>query len=202
MAKSSNSTAPVTEIDVEPQGELEASISIDVGPDQSPGLIAAWDGIYHFFGGRVESFEVASDGVIARGFSVNSEYSPQTILRDVNRKNRRVPLFPAIQWLQGMEPETFKTPQEITTYMVQFFKGSVEEGSSRSPKYLRDAVNAYRTRTGTGGKRGPKPQILKKLASLDANLLKEAPASDLEHLQDILNQVRASQAATLAEANA
>jgi hypothetical protein len=178
---------------------------MDVGPDLSPGLIAAWDGIYHFFGGRgIENWELTPDGIVISGFTVNAKYDPERILRDVNRKDRRTQLFPAISWLMGNEPAPFTTPQQITQHTVQYYKGSVEEGTTRAAKYVKDAVNEYRTRTGNAAaRRGPKPKSipLKGLASIDASLFREVSSSDLEHLQAVLAEVQASQASATVEAS-
>jgi hypothetical protein len=162
---------------------------INVGPDKTNGLLAAWDGIYHLFGGRVESWDITPEGIVAQGFSVDSQYNPDTILTDINRRDRRPLLFPTILWIQGIEPALFESNQSITTFMVQYFKGSVEEGTSRSPLYVRQAAGAYKERTGTKVKRGPKPKTLqfKNLNEVSAETLIAAGISkeSLAHLLEV-----------------
>jgi hypothetical protein len=165
------------------------SNSVDVSPPESNGVIAAWRGLYHALGARAEAFDLTSDGLVIRGFSVNGAYDPQKIISDVNHKNHRVSLFPTILWIQGQEPEPFETAQEMTSYSVQNFRGSVETGATRTPEYVRDAFKALKGRMGISNKRGPKPRTisLKNLSTLDASVLTNAkvPASDLQKLIEV-----------------
>ncbi len=167
---------------------------MNVSPDQSIGLLAAWDGINLILGGEVEGWEVTDEGIYALGFTLPADFDPEVILESVNRKERRVSLFPAINWLNGATPAPFTTPQEVQAYLTQYFSGSTGDGSSRVAKNIRDAAKAYRKATMGVSRPGPKPQILKKLASLDASQLKEASVDDLDHFEELIRQARASQA--------
>lgn len=163
----------------------------DVDPSRSLGLAAAFDGIYHLFGGRVESWNVTEDGLIAQGFSVLDSYDPERILNDVNSHVRRAQLWPTVKWIMGMTPADFESAQDITTFMVQFFKGADESGTSKSPAYVRNAAAAYKaSRGGTfTQKRGPKPKSisLKNLADVNESVLVNAgvSAEDIQHLIEI-----------------
>jgi hypothetical protein len=169
---------------------------MDVSPEQSSGLIAAWQGVYHLFNGRVDSWEVTPDGLVAHGFTVDGNYDPEVVLRDVNRKDRRTQLFPAINYINGQEPDGFATPQDLTTYATQYFRGSQDEGTTRSPKYLLGAMASYRTNVGIGGRRGPKPKAisLKNLGSVDPLIFKDINPADLNSFKEILNTAIKSQA--------
>lgn len=179
------------------------STPVDVAPPESLGVIAAWQGLYHAFGARFEGVDVSEDGLVIRGFSTDGQYNPETLIRDVNVKNRRVQLFPTILWINGVEPEPFTTPQEMTAWQVNNFKGSVDEGSTRTPKYARDAFSALKASMGIASKRGPKPKTinLKNLDNFDASVLRAAgvPQEDLQKLIAIAQSVVDEQAATTTE---
>jgi len=191
-----NST-PVDETTVE--DSVAMTDAITVSPEQTVGLIGAWDGVYTILGGRVDSWEITPDGVFAHGFTVPSQFNPETILTDVNRTGHRVSLFPAINWLNGDVPAPFATPLDVQAWMTQYFKGSAGEGSTKVAEYVRKAAKAYRSETMGTARPGPKPKILKALASLDVSQLKDIDISDLDHIEDVLRAVRASQATNSAE---
>lgn len=175
--------------------------SIDVGPDQSPGVLAAWQGLYHALGARFEGYDVTDDGIVLRGVSFSNDVgaSPETIIGHVNSKGRRVPLFPTINYLNGAAPAPFNTAQEMTVFGVQNFRGTSDDGATKVPKYVRDAFTRLKAAQGISGRRGPKPRTLnlKNLASLDASTLKNAgvSAEDIQHLIAVANEVAASQVA-------
>ena len=171
---------------------------IDVLPPDSNGVIAAWDGLYWAFGARAESFDVVPEGLAIKGLTFDSGHAdPATIIADVNHKGRRVPLFPAINWINGQEPAPFATAQEMTAYMVNHFRGSVDADSTKSAKYVRDAFSALKGRQGIVSKRGPKTKTinLKNLASVNASTLKAANVSR-EDLETLLAAVSAAVAET------
>lgn len=169
--------------------QVKTTTPMDVGPDQSLGLAAAYDGIYHLFNGRVAKWTVTPDGLVAEGFTVDATYDPERILNDVNRRVRRAQLWPTLRWIMGEAPEPFVRPEDITTFMVQFFKGAEEEGSSKAPKYIRTAAAIYKERTGTKIARGPKPKSLPltNLSEVNESILLRAGVTheDIIHLMEI-----------------
>jgi hypothetical protein len=164
---------------------------IDVIGENAHGLAAAYDGLYHLFGVRVSSWEIEDGALVAMGVTCNPIYSLDTILTDVNRKNRRAPLWPTAQWLLDPEfvPAPFTDNLSITTFMVQYFAGSTGESNSRSAQYVKDAAAAYKDATGTRVKRGPKVRTinLKNLGDINAERLTNAGASraDILHLMEV-----------------
>lgn len=175
--------------------------AIDVAPPESAGVLAAWQGLYHALGARFESYDITPDGIVLKGltFAGDAGAAPSTIIGHVNSKGRRVPLFPTINYLNGETPAPFTTAQEMTVFGVQNFRGSVEEGSTRVPKYVRDAFNRLKASMGISGRRGPKPRSinLKNLSELNASTLKNAGVSleDIQHLIAVAEEVASSQAA-------
>lgn len=174
---------------------------MDISPAESAGVLAAWQGLYHAFGARFEGYDIVPEGIVLKGLSFDGEAGakPETIIGHVNSKGRRVPLFPTINYLNGEAPAPFTTAQEMTVFGVQNFRGTVEDGSTRVPKYVRDAFSRLKAAQGISGRRGPKPRTLnlKNLSSLDAGTLRNAGVSpeDIQHLIAVANEVAASQAA-------
>lgn len=162
---------------------------LNLNPEQSKSVLAAWKGIYHFFGGRVAHWTVTEDGVIAEGFTVDSKYDPEQIITDISKRDRRVELFPAIRWINGETPDDFATSQEMTNFMVQYFRGSVEEGTAKAPAYVRQAVADYKATLGVKTRRGPKRKVfrLDNLSELDETVLRDVNSEELERLQALIN---------------
>lgn len=160
---------------------------------QSRGIAAAWRGIYHFFGGRVQSWEFVpptdenpDGGLIAHGFSVLSSLDPNQIVSDIGNRDRRLEMFPFYFYANGTAtPPDFLTSQDMTNFMVQYLKGAVEEGTAKTPEYVRKAVADYKAANGLRTRRGPKRKIIRldNLAELDATQLSEI---DPAQLQDFL----------------
>lgn len=181
------------------QTENARSATITVGPENGAGnaVLAAWQGIYHLFGGR-GNFEITTDGVIVNDFSVDGRYDPEQIVKDISHRNRRLDLVPTYLWVQGQEPEAFTDAKEMTQYMVQYFRGSVEEGSSRAPKYVRDAVANFKAAHNLAKKRGPRKKIFRvdNLSEIDETSLVGVNASELAKLKDAIEKALASAPAT------
>jgi hypothetical protein len=179
------------------QAENTRSATITVGVENGAGnaVLAAWQGIYHLFGGR-GNFEITPDGVIVNDFSVDGKYDPEQIAKDISHRNRRLDLVPTYLWVQGMEPEPFADAKEMTQFMVQYFRGSVEEGSSRSPKYVRDAVATFKASHNLAKKRGPRKKIFRvdNLSEIDENTLVGVNASELSKLRDAIEKALATAA--------
>jgi len=169
----------------------QRSNPIEVMGNQAKALLAAWQGIRSFFGGAVENWEVTPEGITAHGFTVNSPYNPEQIVSDISRKERRLEFFPAYLYIQGTEPEPFTESQDMTNFMVQFLKGSVEEGTAKTPAYVREAVATYKSQHGLRTRRGPKRKVIRldNLDALDKDTLSSVPKEELARLIALAQQV-------------
>jgi hypothetical protein len=177
------------------QNEIQRSDPIDVTePNQAAALLAAWRGVHEFFGGQVSNWNINPpdegnpDGSIsATGFSVRTDRVPDvnTLLADLSKRDRRVSFLPAYLYVTGMaEPAPFEDAQDMTNFMVGFLKGSVEEGTSKTPEYVRNAVAQYKAEKGLATRRGPKRRIIRldALDELDANALQNIDPAALQKL--------------------
>lgn len=190
-------TSPVTRTD-----------AIDVtDPDQARALAAAWDGIYHFFGGRVAEWVMLPPsednpigGLVANGFSVSTDLTvgPEKVLEDIGKRNRRLEMFPNYFWLFGnVTPPEFTNPQDMTNFMVQYLKGSVEEGTAKTPEYVRNAVSAYKAAAGLRTRRGPRRKIIRldEIGKIDQNQLAEIPEDQLNAFLELAQGIAKRNAA-------
>src|ERR1035437_10164395 len=87
---------------------------IDVTPEDghSLALAAAFDGLYHLFGVRVEKWLVTVDGIFASAVTCYGQFDLNQIITDVSRNVRRAQLWPTINWIMnGYEPEPFVNSQ-------------------------------------------------------------------------------------------
>lgn len=191
MAKSNQNSDPRTD-------------PIDVSGEDALGLIAAWPGIFHVMRGRVQSFDVNEDGIVARGFTMGADLNvtPEQVISDVNRRDRRTQLWPAILWINGQEPPHFANANELTQFGVAYFKGGSENGTTGTQKYYRDAAATYKaSQNFATRKRGPKPSRinLKELSSLDLSTLTNAGVSqaDLDHLIEVAEAAKAQATAVV-----
>lgn len=187
MAKnSSKSTAVETPARTEP---------IDVAGQNALGLASAYAGLYHLFDARVESWDVTTDGLVAHNFTVDGKYDPERIIHDINLKDRRAPLFPAILSIVNPDvpPPAFENSLEITTFMVNFWKGSMGENSSKVPEYVRVAASDMKERNGTKVRKGPKVRTinLKNVRDVNADTLRNAHLSP-EDIQYLIDQAQAA----------
>lgn len=184
MAKKSTSTDTSETVDETPA----RSEPIDVAGQNALGLASAYWGLYHIFDARVESWDVTADGLVAHNFTVDGKYDPEQIVTDINIKDRRAPLFPAILSIVNPDvaPTGFKDSAEITTFMVNFWKGSMGEDSSRVPEYVRTAASDMKERNGTKVRKGPKVRTvnLKNVRDVNADTFRNANVTreDIEYL--------------------
>lgn len=164
------------------------------GPDKANAVLAAWQGLYHLFGARAVSFKVTAEGVFVEGLTIWSEYNLSQIVEDINKRDRRLDLIELYPIVQGENPPDFESSQEITLFMVQFFRGSVEDNSSKSPQYLRKAAADYKRTIGLQAKRGPKRKIfrLDNLDAIDPTMLKDVDSADLDHLMAAIREAKAA----------
>lgn len=177
------------------------SEAINLDATAGRAILAAWQGVYHLFGGRVNEWVIDSEnnGVVANGFSVDNAYDPNQIVNDIATRERRLDLITTYGWLNGQAPANFTDSAEMTAFMVQFFKGSVEEGSAKSPKYVKDAVAAYKAANSLTKKRGPKKRVniirLDNLSEVDEAALKDIDEGQLAALQATLERAIAAKRA-------
>src|SRR5260221_6587802 len=131
------------------------SNSINLDASQGRSALAAWKMIVHLFGAQVEKWgDPTPEGIEAFGFTVYGDNNPETVLKDISSRNRRLDLLTTYGWLQGQAPEHYTDAAEITADTVQFYKGSVDEGSAKSPAYVKIAVAAYKAANHLAKKRG------------------------------------------------
>lgn len=183
MAKSNGATAAT-----------RRSTSINLTAEQGRNALAAWRGLYHLFGARVESpndFNVTPDGVEITNFSVSGDYDPEMIVRDISSRERRLDLLATYEILRGGTPEPFADAGEITAWQVQFYKGAVEEGSARTPAYVKQATANYKSANNLAKKRGPKPKVIRlnDLDNLDESALEGISSEALAKLQATIEHV-------------
>lgn len=189
-----NSTAKAATPDPEPRTD-----PIDIGGQEARGFAAAYPGLFHLFDCRVEGWDVTPDGLVAKGVTFDAKFDPERIIRDINMKDRRAPLFPAILYIVDpkAEPPHFVNALDLTTYMVNFWKGSEGKDSSKVPQYVRDAAQAYKERTGTKVRKGPKVRTinLKNVREVNAETLKNAGmgVEDIDYLIQIATELRNAQ---------
>src|SRR3990167_9815268 len=123
MAKNANATA-VVETTVE-TSVPERSPEINLPPEVGRAILAGWRGVFWLYGGRVESWQMAPDGVSAIGFSVSGQYDPEVIARDMSRHTRLLDLLAVFPYLNGETPEPLANADEITAFTVQFYNDAV-----------------------------------------------------------------------------
>jgi hypothetical protein len=163
------------------------------GPDKGTAVLAAWQGLYHLFGARA-TFRVTKDGIFVDSMTVDPKYDADTIVDDISKHNRRLELIPAYFWAQGDEPDEFDDVSDITAFMVQYFRGSVEENSSKTPGYLKDAVADYKATRNMLKKRGPKRKVfrLDSLEDIDEQTLAGINPEALARLKETLDAALAA----------
>jgi hypothetical protein len=167
---------------------------LNYGPDKGNAILAAWQGLHWLFGAEADSFNVTPEGVYVNGLTMWSDYTPTQIVEDISKKERRLDLIFTYPIVNGENPAPFATSQEVTLYMVQFFRGSQEDGSSKSPQYLRKAAADFKATVGLKAKRGPKRKIfrLDNLDAIDPTMLKDVDPSDLDHLMAAIREAKAA----------
>lgn len=172
---------------------------IDVNdPAQARALAAAWRGVKWFLGGNVDRWEItkpdpdSSDDevrefgqLVAHGFSIAEKHGvePSQILSDIGKRDRRLEFLPTYRIVvEGKDPEPFVEPQDMTNFMVLFLKGSVQDGTSKTPEYVRKAVADYKSAHGLATRRGPKRKIIRldNLDELDEATVRNIPRNQLD----------------------
>ena len=185
MAKTNATTSVAERTHTEP---------LNYDPDRGNAILAAWRGLYWLFGARAESFSVTPEGVFVNGLTVWGDYNPEQIVADISKKDRRLELVPTYFYVMGVAPEPFANSQEVTQFMVQYFRGSVEDNSSKSPAYLRKAAAEFKAIVGLKAKRGPKRKIIRldNLDAIDADTLKGVDSAELDKLMAVIRETMAA----------
>lgn len=185
MAKSTETTeTPVEEVPKFDYAPMEGGNAI----------LAAWQGLYHIFGARVDNFIVTPEGVFVNGFSVDPKWDAQTIVRDIGGtkgRNRRLELIPLYDWVMGKEPALFNDAPEMTAWLVANFKGSVDESSTKSPAYAREGIALYKKAHNIYKARGPKKRVIRldQLSDLDESMLLNINLDELRAFKELLTIV-------------
>lgn len=180
----------------------------DFGPDNgSHNILAAWQGLYHLLGARVERWDVTNDGVFAIGvtFLTNRIPDVDTVVRDISYRGdkfvtRDLDLVPLYFYVQGQEPAPFEDAGSMTQWMAKFFRGAGEGDNNRSPQYVKDAITAYKTDNGIASRRGrpPKKIDIENLGSVSEEVLAQVPEDELAKLQATLDRIYAHKNTTVA----
>jgi hypothetical protein len=173
----------------------------DFGPDTgSNNILAAWQGLYHLFGARVERWDVTKDGVFAIGLTFQSDLVPDTdtVVRDISYRgdkfvNRTIELYPAYFDVQGIAPEEFEDAGAMTQWMAKFFRGAGEGETNRSPQYVKDGIAKNKTARGLAARRGrpPKKIEIESIGSIDESVLSQVNHDELARLQATLARILA-----------
>jgi len=177
------------------------SKSINLDENQGRSALAAWRMIHWFYGAEVENWNVTDNGVEATGFTTFADYDPETIIKDISSRTRRLLLLETLPVLNGKEPKPYTDAGEITADQVQFYKGAVDEGSAKAPAYVKGAVANYKADNALAKKRGPKAKTIRldKLDELDESILSNMESEDIAILQAALERVASTKATPQAE---
>lgn len=190
MAKSKNSSEQTR-----PRSE-----SINLPDNLGRSALAAWPLVHEIFGGRVEKWNPTDEGVEAIGFSVYGDLGvdPETVVKDISSRTRRLDFLTVNKWVNGQEPNPYTSAEEITADTVQFYKGAVEEGSAKSPAYVKQAVAAYKSANALAKKRGPKAKTIRLdligSEDFDESILSNMESEDIAILQAALERVAKAKA--------
>jgi len=174
----------------------------DFGPETgSNNILAAWQGLYHLLGARVERWDVTADGVFAIGLTFDAALVPDTdtVIKDISYRgdkfvNRSVELLPAYFDLQGQVPAVFEDAGAMTQWMAKFFRGAGEGETNRSPQYVKDGISKNKTARGLASRRGrpPKKIEIEAIGSIDESVLAQVNHEELERLQATLARILAA----------
>jgi len=174
----------------------------DFGPENgSNNILAAWQGLYHLLGARVERWDVTADGVFAIGLTFDAALVPDTdtVIKDISYRgdkfvNRTVELLPAYFDLQGQVPAVFEDAGAMTQWMAKFFRGAGEGDTNRSPQYVKDGISKNKSARGLAARRGrpPKKIEIEAIGSIDESVLAQVNHEELERLQATLARILAA----------
>lgn len=179
---------------------------IDLAPDLGGNnVMCAWQGLYHLFGARVESWDISESGVWAIGltFDGNIVADADQLIHDLNYRGekmiqRDLLLVPAYFWLDSV-PAAFADAGSMTLWMAKFFRGAGDGTNTRSPEYVKKAISAYKNRNHMNTRKGRKPSkiAVDTIGSIDPSILEQVSSQELENLKATLEKVLASKTAAV-----
>lgn len=184
------------------QSDMSTSQGRNFSPlDGGNAILAAWRGLYHIFGARVNSFVVTEDGVFVNGLTMNDQYDIDTVVGDIGaskNRNRRLELIPNYFYVNGEEPQPFNDSAEITAWLVATFRGSIDDSSTKSPAYARKAVADFKKAQNLYKQRGPKRKVIRldNLKELDESVLLNIDIDDLLAFQTLISKTVADKEAS------
>lgn len=182
--------------DANGEAKQARSETINLDENQGRSALAAWRLMHNIFGAQVEKWVPTEKGVEAIGFSTYAGNDPATVVQDISSRTRRLDFLSVYRWINGETPEPYTSAEEITADTVQFYKGAVEEGSAKSPAYVKQAVANYKTANALAKKRGPKAKTIRldQLDQLDESILSSMESEDIAILQAALERVAKTKA--------
>lgn len=159
---------------------------------QGSRILRAWQGLYHLFGARVERFDITPDSVTAVNLTVDEGFDAKVIAESLVGTDEfpfaRLDLFPTYFWVSGEAPEHFTSSNELTIWLTKNMKGTAK---GRSPKWAKDAIQAYKVSIGIAVARG-RPRKNFKIAdigSIDTDALDNTDLVELEKLRETIESV-------------
>lgn len=163
---------------------VETAINSYTAEQGGNAITAAYRGLYWLFDARVERFEVTPDGITVHGLTVGDTYDVDTIINDIFRRGDktvqpRLNFFDTFGIVNGEIPAAFVNADQLTAWMVRYMKGG-----SRSPKYVKDAIQAYKEAQGIAVHRGRPRKVVRitEIGQLDTSALREVPKEEREAL--------------------
>lgn len=188
-SRNRRTTAP--EAVVEPTETMTNSYTAEQGGNV---ITAAWRGLYWLFGARASGFEAIDNGITVHGLTFGEGFDADTIINDIFRRGDktvqpRLNFFETMPTVLGEIPAQFTNADQLTAWMVRYMKGG-----SRSPKYVKDAIQAYKEAHGIAVHRGRPKKIVRitEIGQLDTNALREVPKEEREALMATLSEIEAS----------
>lgn len=171
--------------------------TLTLGPSEGGNTVfAAWPGLYHLFGARVERFDIEDNGIVAVNLTFNPKYDAKTIINDIYQRgdkvvNSRLELFPGHFQLLGQEPAPFTTADACTSWMTKTFKGAEGGEGNRSPQYAKDAIAEYKTTKGFAVPRGRPRKVIRisEIGSLNESVLEDVEPQELTKLKETLDRM-------------
>lgn len=176
--------------------------STNYGPDNFGNVIlAAWQGLYHLFGARVERFDITSEGITAVNLTVDEKWGPsdsiiQSLVKTDKFPFRRLDLFPLYFWMQGEVPEPFSSSAELTVWLTTNVRAGEK---NRRPKWAKDAIQDFKNRSGIAVPRGRprKNLVIRNLKEIDEGSLEGVDLQELETLREVIDRVASRQEANV-----
>lgn len=180
------------------------------GPEQDAGNIAAaWQGLYHLLGARVERWDVTNDGVYAVNLTFDASKIPsvEQVIHDISYRNGKhinrqldlVFLYPIVK--DNAEPPAFEDAASLTEWMAQYTRDGTGDGdSNRSPQYVKDAISAYKKDRNMPSRQGrPATKLTIEYAafgSIPPEALRKVDPDELDKFLATVQKIRAEQEQT------